>query len=205
MKIIEQIKNHIKKIPAGEPFTTASLRHLGAADTVRKYLGRLVLAGEIKRLSRGVFAKPKKVAGLGNALPSPQKVIETIANQSSEILAIHGAEAARKLRLTTQVPMQLVLYTTGKTRKIKVYNRTVSLQHISPRKLVAPGTIINYVISALWYLGKQNVITETLNNIEKRIGNEAFANVLKHIENMPAWMANIFYKHQQSKEKVAHG
>lgn len=199
MSIVEQIKEHINQLPPGKVFTNASLCHLGKTDTIRKTLGRLVLAGEIERLARGVFAKPKKTSGAGNSLPSPREVIEEIAKQTGETITMHGAEAARKLHLTTQVPLQLALYTTGKSRHIKVRNRTVILQNISPRKLVEPGTVTNIVISALWYLGKKNVSEETLHTISSRIGDQEFANVLKHIERMPAWMVNVFHEYQGSR------
>jgi hypothetical protein len=205
MTIATQIKEQINHIPAGEPFTTASLRHLGTSDTVRKTLGRLALSGEIARLARGVFAKPKKVAGSGHILPSPKEVINVIAKSTGETISMHGAEASRKLHLTTQIPLQLVLYTTGKSREIKVRNRTVSLQHISPRKLVAPGTIANQVISALWYLGSRNVSINTIHTIEKRIGKKEFKKVLQYIGQMPAWMANVFYQYQQPQKVAANG
>jgi len=204
MKIIEKIRQHIQSISSGEPFTTASLRHLGETDTVRKSLGRLTNAGEIERVARGVFVKPKKIANLGKIYPSSEEVINVIAKKTGETISLHGAEAVRKLHLSTQVPMQLVLYTSGKSRKIKIRERTVSLRHISPRKIVNPGSIENIVITALWYLGKNNVDAKTISKIEERLGYEKLKGVMKHMEAMPEWMASVLLKYNQSRKRAAN-
>jgi hypothetical protein len=38
------------------------------------------------------------------------------------------------------------------------------LKHISPKKMVAPGTNVGLAISALWYLGKNEVTQQTGKN-----------------------------------------
>ena len=199
MSITKAIKEHIDELPEVTAFTSASLRHLGSVDTVRKVLGRLVNTGELERLTPGVFAK-KKISTFGDLLPSARETVEAIAKSTGETLTMHGAEAARRLQLSTQIPLQLVLYTSGKSRKIKVRNRTVSLQHISPRKLISPNTTTNMVLSALWYLGKENVSLETIGAIASTISEQEFENTFSHIEHMPAWMANYFYKYKVTKQ-----
>ncbi|MCE5293148.1 MAG: DUF6088 family protein [Chlamydiales bacterium] len=194
MKAIALIKDHLKAIPEGEPFTTGSLRHLATADNLRQILNRLVKIGVIKRVSRGVYVKPKYEPHLGETLPLVSEIAETIAKSTGEVVAIHGAEAARQLGLTTQVPMRLVLHTSGNTREVKVKNQSVLLKHVSPSKLIAPNTIAGLVISALLYLGQQHVTPETLQKISSQFGPKDFETTLKQIEFMPAWLANIFYR-----------
>jgi hypothetical protein len=196
---ISQIREQIAKAPAGKPFVGSSLRHLAPTDNLRKILERLAKSGEIKRVARGVFIKPKQVAYLGEYLPSTREVVEVLAHASGEIISIHGAEAARQLRLTTQVPMQTVFYTTGNSRKIKIGKRVVTLKHISPKKLIMPGTIVGTVITALWYLGRKNVSSKTLEIIHQQLTQKDFNTVLQQIPYMPAWMASVFFHFQQSK------
>jgi hypothetical protein len=197
MKAINNIKNHLKKIPEGESFSANSLRHLASTDNLRQILNRLVKAGEIKRIARGVFVKPIHIPNIGEAFPTIGEITEMIAKSSGEKIAIHGAEAARQLRLTTQVPMRLVLYTSGNTREIKIKNQSVLLKHVSPSKLIAPGTIAGTVISALLYLGHEQISKETIQKIKDLLGFQEFESVLEHIGQMPAWMANAFYNFQK--------
>jgi hypothetical protein len=198
MNITKKIKSHISQLPEAKAFTAASLHHLASADTVRKVLGRLANTGEIERIARGVFAKPKQTR-FGTFLPSALETMEAIAKTTGETLTIHGAEAAQRLHLSTQIPLQLVLYTSGKSRKIKIRNRVVSLQHISPRKMIAPNTAPGLVISALWYLGQEQVSVETIHKIANTLPKKEFEEVLTYTEQMPAWMANCFYEYNQQK------
>ena len=191
------VRDHIKEIREGQPFTVGSLRHLASADNLRQILNRLMKNDEIRRVSRGVYVKPKHEPRLGETLPLVREIAEIIAKSTGETIAIHGAEAARQLGLTTQVPMRLVLNTSGNTRKIKVKNQSVLLKHVSPSKLIAPGTLSGTVISALMYLGKEHVTQDTLKKIKDQLVKEDFERIFDQIEYMPAWLANIFYHFQK--------
>lgn len=198
MKAVAMIKEYIKEIPEGKPFTTGSLRHLASADNLRQILNRLTKLGVIKRVSRGIYVKPENAPHLGRTLPLVKEIAEAVAHSTGENVAMHGAEAARQLGLSTQVPMRLVMYTTGNTREIKIKNQTVLLKHVSPSKLIAPGTIAGTVISALMYLGQEHVTQNTLQKIRDKLTSEDYENVLQQIKYMPAWLANLFYHFQKA-------
>lgn len=194
-----RVKEYLATIPEGHPFPSSALRHFAATDNLRQILNRLVKAGELKRVARGVFTKPKQVSKIGEILPSASEVAATLAKSTGETIAIHGAEAARQLQLTTQVPMRLIFYTSGNTRTLKIANRTIQLKHVNPSRLVAPGTTPGLVFSALYYLGRENVTTKTIEIIKHRIPFEEFNATINLMERMPAWMSDIFYRYQQEK------
>jgi len=199
MKTAQQLKSCIKSLPRGKAFTARSLREYGSYDNVRQVLSRMARDETIKRIAQGIYIRPKKTKHFAESLPSATEIAKMVAQESGEIIAVHGAEAARSLSLTTQVPMQPIFHTTGNTRKIKAGNLTITFKHISPRKLVAPGTIVCTVISALWYLGKNNVTTKTINQIKNQLSSQQFKLVTKHIQHMPAWMAEVFYQYQKEQ------
>ena len=200
MKANERIKKYIQKRGAGKPFSAKTLYPLASTDNVRQVLARMVKSGELRRLARGVFVKPKQVIGVGELLPSVSEITEVIAHSSGETIAIHGAEAARQLQLTTQVPMQLVYYTNGTSRKLKIGARTVEFKHVSPNKLLLSGTLAGTVVSALSYLGREQVTTQTIQTIQRRLEKQEFASVVQQVEHMPGWMANTFH-HYQARER----
>jgi len=200
MKIIEKIREHIQQLTPGEPFTAKDFRHLATSDNIRQSLGRMVKNGEIKRISHGVYVSPEILPLIGETLPSAQKTAEAITKATGETIAIHGAEAARMLQLTTQVPMQLVLYTSGNSRKLTIGNRTVTLKHVNPSKLICAGTTAGIVISALSYLGKANVTIEVINKISKQLPSNEFQFIIKQINHMPIWMADLFFNFQQGSK-----
>lgn len=192
MKEIELVKNKVNMIPRGRPFTVSSIGREASYVNVRQVLSRLVKAGELMRATRGIYVRPKEVPYLGKVLPGSEEIVKAISKQTGEIITPHGAEAARILQLSTQVPMRPIFYTSGTSRKIKLGKQTITLKHISPRKQVKPGTITCLVITALWYLGKNHVNENVTNTIKQRLNEKQFSEVLKHINQMPVWMATAF-------------
>jgi len=200
MTIASNIKKYISTIPDGQTFSSNSLRHFATTENIRQILNRLVKAGEIKRVARGVFVKPKQLSTIGEVLPPTTEVAKILAKTTDETITVQGAEAARLLQLSTQVPMQLILYTNGNTRTLNIMNRKIKLKHVNPSRLVAAGTTPGLVINALFYLGRENVTTKTIEMIKHRISEKEFIETIKLMENMPAWMADIFYRHQERKK-----
>ena len=90
-------------------------------------------------------------------------------------------------------------YTSGNSRAINIGNQTVKMQHVSPKKLFAPGTVRGNVILALWYLGQEHVAQTTIHAIKQQLSDEAFNSVVQSMSQMPAWMAKQFYIYQQRR------
>jgi hypothetical protein len=202
MKELELVQNQVNRIPRGRPFAISSISREVSYANVRQVLSRLVKTGEIMRATRGIYVRPKEVPYLGKVLPGSEEIIKIITRQTGEIIAVHGAEAAHRLNLSTQVPMQSIYYTTGNTRRVKVGKLEIMLKHISPSKLVKPGTTTCLVISALWYLGKNEVNLEIIQKIKQRIKPEEFSVLFKCTMHMPAWMAESFNQYQRENENV---
>jgi hypothetical protein len=202
MNAIENIREHIKQAPLGKPILASSLNGIASPDNIRQILSRMVKNGEIERVARGIFVRPKKIAYLGKVLPESEEIAKAVAETTGEIIVPNGAEAARLLHLSTQVPMKPIFYTSGNTRHIKVKNLEITLKHITPRKLVKPGTPVGLVIAALWYLGKSNVNEHVIEKIKHQLKPKQFAELFKHTSQMPGWMAAVFYHYQTEKNYV---
>ena len=197
MHAVDKIRQYISDLPAGTPFSAGALRSFASTDNIRQIITRLVKSGEITRVARGVYLKPKLTSNFEQQLPSAIDVARAITEATGETIAVHGSEAARQLQLTTQVPVRPVFYTDGNTRTLKISNRTVKLKHVNPSKLISPGTTGGLIISALLYLGKENVTIETIHFIKQRVSVKEFQQAAGLVEHMPAWMADLFYKFQQ--------
>lgn len=200
MTAVIRVREYLKSMPAGKPFPSRALRPYASTDNIRQILNRLVKTGKLKRSARGIFVKPKHITSLGEVLPSTAEIAELIARSTGEIISIHGAEAARKLELTTQVPMRPTFYTSGNTRTLKIGNMNVKLKHVHPNKLIGAGTTAGLVLSALRYLGKENVTIEVIKKIKKNIQKKEFKDTLNLIMHMPSWMSDVFYRYQQEEK-----
>ena len=119
MSTAETIRKRVLRVQRGEPFTNTRFLKLGSRTSVDKTLSRLVGEGITRRITRGVFMRPKESRFIGNVMPDVSKVIEVMARDHGETIQVHGAEAARRFKLVTQVPTTPVFYTSGPTRELK--------------------------------------------------------------------------------------
>lgn len=196
----EQVRTKIAEIARGKPIVLSAMRGYASSENIRQILSRMVEAGELERVARGVYVRPKKSPYTKSTPPSAKEIAEALTQNTGEIISIHGAEAARQLHLSTQVPTQPIFYTTGNTRRINVGKMTITLKHISPRKIVSPGTTTGTIISALWYLGKKNVSMLIIKKIITQLTDEQFNALMNKVESMPYWMADLFYQNMQDEK-----
>jgi len=171
----------------GKPFSRAVFVQAGSRASVDKALSLLVQCGSLERVSRGVYMRPKLSKYTGRLVrPSPLTVMEVIAKANGETIQIHGAEAVRRLGLSTQMQVVPTFYTSGVTRDIKVGNAVVRLRHASSDRLQHAGTKVGMVLSALHYLGKEGVSTQVVSRITNAMNGEELLKL--RACRMPAWM-----------------
>ena len=75
-KTAELIRQRIEAMPIGEPFIPTAFLECGTRASVDQTLSRLVKAGSIARVTRGVFVRPEVSRFVGKVGPSPLKVAE---------------------------------------------------------------------------------------------------------------------------------
>ena len=154
--------------------------------------------GLLTKPTRGVFTRPQQ----SRYGPVPPGVFElALAKANGAPIEIHGAEAARRLGLSTQTQVRPVYYTSGRSKTFQFGKLTVTLHHVSPRKLIAPGTTVGLVVSALWYLGKEEVTTEVLSKIKAKLSAEDFAALKAAAPKMPIWMSDALHNFEKESTK----
>ena len=123
MKVALKIKNKIGQTPAGRVFT---YQDLGISNNeyraAAKALERLVTKKNIKRISPGLFFKPKKTI-FGELRPSEREQLKPyLFNGKKRIAYITGAALFNKMSLTTQVPTDIDLASRVKRSSYKIGN-----------------------------------------------------------------------------------
>lgn len=187
----QRIRQHIQEIPLGEPFTSAEFLECGTRASVDQTLSRLIKSGAIERVARGVFVKPETNRFVGKVMPEPIKVAKALAKTSGSIVQIQGAEAARRLGLTTQVPLKPGYSTSGPSRIVRLGSMEIKMTHVSPSKLALAGRPAGEALAALWYLGKSGVTPSVIHKIRGKLPNEEFE-ALRSCRK-PSWMSDAFY------------
>jgi hypothetical protein len=192
MKAAQIIRERIQAMPAGYVFMPANFAGVGTRASIDQALMRLMQAGSIERVGHGLYVSPKITRFGLKTMPSPESVAKAIATMEGATIEVHGAEAARRFGLTTQVPAQPVFYTTGSSRSIRMGNLIIHFQHVAARKLAIAGRPAGQALVALWYLGKGVVTSQTFERIRSKLSYEEFE-VLKQAKfSMPAWMLEEF-------------
>lgn len=189
VSVAESIASHIKHLPKGKPFTIDRFIEAGSRASVDKTLSRLVQAGTLERVARGVYMRPKTSPYVGKVRPSPTTVMMVIAKARGETIQVHGSEAVRLFRLSTQVQMRPIYYTSGTTRDIRVGDAVVHLRHVSQDKLQWAGTQVGLALCALFYIGKSKLNVAMAHAILTRLSAAEISKLLS--SRMPAWMREV--------------
>jgi hypothetical protein len=192
METMARIRENLAAIPEGEPVVSSAFLRYGSRAAVDQALSRLTREGLLSRVARGVYVRPKSNEFVGEVPPEPFRVAQAIAKAAGTIVEWHGAEAARRLGLTTQMPTKPVFLTTGTPRRLRLGSIQIELRRAAPRKLYFAGRPAGEALSALWYLGRKGVTPKTINTLRRILPPEEYKALSGARQIMPSWMADAF-------------
>ncbi|MGH8788326.1 MAG: DUF6088 family protein [Cupriavidus necator] len=126
---------------------------LGKRDAVDKVLQRMVLAGELRRIDRGLYDRPRlNRLTKRDSAPDYRSVIEAIARRDNIRLLVDGMTAANDLGLTDAVPARVTIHTDARRRSIQLENLTIEFKQTAPSRLYWAGRPAMRVVQALHWL-----------------------------------------------------
>ena len=189
-KILKRIQSHGK----GWVFTPAHFDDIAGSSTITTVLKRYTDNGTIRNLARGLYHYPKIDPQLGPLLPSTDEIAKALAGRDEIRLQPSGAFAANQLGLSTQVPMNVVYLTDGRSKTVQVGERQIQLRQTTPKNMATAGKISGMVIQALKHIGKDQVDNDLIAKLKERLDDKARKQLLKDIRSAPAWIADIFRK-----------
>jgi len=172
-------------------FSAADFAALGGRAAIDQALSRLATAGELRRIGRGLYDRPRTHAVLGALVPSADAIARAVAEKHHLRLQPAGAYAANLLGLTEQVPMRIVFLTDGASRTVHVGALQVVLRHTTPRNMATAGRVSGLVIQALRHMKQQNVDAAVVAKLCRRL-TAADKKVLRADAPLaPAWIARV--------------
>lgn len=193
--IEEQILAQIKNNEEGTIFLTEDFAQIANANALRVALYRLVKRGVLYRLASGIYVKPKTSQLLNQiVLPSLNDIAQAIAKRDKARIIPTGSFAMHALGLSEQIPLNVVYYTDGKARKIKIDNRNITFKKVSPKKLALKGKISKLAVLALTEIGKNSVTKSEEDKIVKLLKEENIEDLRHDLQLAPQWIAEIMAK-----------
>ncbi len=185
-ELAKTITAELAKMPEGTPVTAAVFLHLADRATVSRTLCALAKCGEVFRVSRGVYVATI-ISRFGRQGPRVHLFIEQLAKLSEEAIAPFGATCANGLGLTTQVPMHMVFWTSGRTRSYKMGKLVIHLQHVPDWQLVLWNEPEGELVRALAWAGPTEV-SKVLRQLIEKVPEEAIHQLQKHASLFPLWI-----------------
>lgn len=184
---------------AAAVWTPVDFIDLGPRAAVDKALQRLVADGDIRRLDRGLYDRPK-INSLTKKPSTPQTraIIDAVARRDQARVVVDGMTAANDLGLTTAVPAQVTVLTDARLRPLQLGAQQIRFRQAAPSRLYWAGRPAMRVVQALHWLhdvmpADQPVIIKRLRNLlaHDRRGSEIAADLRAGLSAMPIWMQSI--------------
>jgi len=151
-------------------WTPVDFLDLGTRDAVDKVLQRLVQAGDLRRIDRGLYDKP----GINSLTqqpraPDPRQVIDAIARRDQIRVLVDGMTAANDLGLTNAVPSKIVVHTDARLRSIHLGNMIISFKLTAASKLYWAGRPAMRIVQALHWLRDTLFSSDDFDTVRQRI------------------------------------
>jgi hypothetical protein len=182
------IAKHVERSAKGTVFTAASFGRLGSRAAIDKAMQRLVARGVLRRLSRGLYDKPRRDAVLGTLWPSVDAVVKALAGKHRLRFQPSGAYATNLLGLSEQVPAKVVLLTDGSSRIVRAGPMSIVLKRTTPRNMAAANRLSGLVIQAFKSLGPEHITPTRLEHLRKTLPASERAKLVHDQGLAPAWM-----------------
>lgn len=186
-QLAQRVARWAKKEPA-RVFTPTDFLDLGTPHAVGMALSRMVRAGALRRVARGLYDVPRSHPLLGELSPSTDALVQAVARRDGMVVQPLDVEATNLLGLSEQVVAKPVYETNGPSRKLRVGEQEIEFRHRSPRRVTAAAESSNLVFAALRGLGKAHVTLERVAHLQKMLPPKQRAQLLKDLPLAPAWM-----------------
>ena len=183
-----QIAQRVQRSARGTVFTPAAFTALGSREAIDKSLQRLVAQGALRRLSRGLYDKPRHDEILGTLWPSVEDVVKAVVGKHKLRVQPAGVYAANLLGLSEQVPAKIVLLTDGTSRSIRAGPMQITLKRTSPRNMAAANRLSGLVIQAFKSLGPEHITPQRIAHLRKTLPVAERARLENDLNLAPGWM-----------------
>lgn len=183
------IRERIGRLEAGAVFVPSDFFDLASPDNTNSILSRLAKRGEITRVLRGVYAKPRRSDLLGKDVPpAPDAVARAIARSNGWTIAPSGDTALNRLGLDTQVPASYSYISSGPYKSYRYGPFEIEFKRRANRDIVNRSETTSLVIQALKALGRDRVTDDTVRTLAAVIPEGQTDTVLRETQSATSWV-----------------
>ncbi|MCY3701301.1 MAG: DUF6088 family protein [Rhodospirillales bacterium] len=132
---------------------------LGNRPAIDKTLQRLVASGDLRRIERGLYDRPRINDLTGRpTVPDYRAVIRAVTRRDQARALIDGMTAANELGLTTVVPARIEVLVDARLKPIRLGNQEIHFRYEAPSRLYWASRPAGRVVQALHWM--QDTLSE---------------------------------------------
>ena len=194
------ILDRVDRGAIGAVWTPGDFLDLAGRDAVDKMLQRLVKWGDLRRIDRGLYDKPRFNSLIQQDNPAdPKAVIDAVARRDQIRVLVDGMTAANDLGLTNAVPAKVIVHTEARLKAIKLGNLAITFKQTAASKLFWAGRPAMRVVQALHWL--RDTMTDDdsdqwIDRLDRLLndpkhGAELRSDLADGMTTLPAWMQEL--------------
>ena len=193
---MEQVKNRIQKAKEGSVFIPSDFFDIAESVKVNMCLDRLQETGNLTRIMRGIYVKPRFSELLNKDMPPrTDDIAKAIARNYGWTIVPCGDTALNMLGLSTQVPAVWLYVSDGPYKTYEADGMTLKFKHTDNKNEL---TNISYksalVVQALKALGKDNITDRDLRIVSKLLTDNEKEQMFNEAKRVTAWVYELIRK-----------
>lgn len=188
--IADKIMQRISENASGRwVCTPRDFLDIGSREAVDQALSRLVKAGRLRRVGRGLYDNPRISGVLKRPAPVDlDAAIAAITRRDGIHVMPDGMAAANQLGLTNAIPARPCYVTDGASRSIEIDGRTIRFRHASPSVMRWAGKAAAPVVQALRWLGPDAAMdAQVASVLKRRLPDAVKRDLSRNSRDLPGW------------------
>lgn len=193
---LEQVKKRLQDARDGTVFVPSDFFDIAEAVKTNKCLNRLEQTGELHRVMRGVYFKPRYSEMLDrNIPPRTDDIAKAIARNYGWTIVPCGDTALNMLGLSTQVPAVWLYISDGPYKTYEADGMMLKFKHTdSKNEVINISFKAALVVQALKALGQGNVTDKDIFSISKLLADSEKTQLLEQTKRVTAWVYDLIRK-----------
>lgn len=174
--------------PEGRVLSPKEFLHIGNRTAVDQALSRLSKEGLLIRVDRGAYVAPLRSQS-GSRPPSADKVVESLAALSGELIARDGAWSAVDMGLVAREDVVPGYVTSGRSRTLLLGGGEIVLKHAPAWMLTLGSEPPGAAVRAIAWLGP-DAVEPTLARVRCALSSSDWLTLVACRAALPSWMAH---------------
>ena len=195
MSYVTQIQERINKAADGAIFVGSDFVDIAGRETIRRTLNRLVDAGMLRRIIKGVYEKPKFSMLLDEFVaPDTDAVAHAIARSYHWTIVPCGNTALNILGLSTQVPVVWCYYSDGPYKTYEWGTTKLEFKRRTNKEITGLSYTTALVVHALKALGKTQTTPKVIEHLSSLLSDAEKHTLLEEGIHSTAWVYEAIRK-----------